>query len=160
MKNYTFRDSVKKEDADSIREIVKSSGFFYDDEVDVAVELVDERLTKGIESEYYFIFADLNEKTVGYACFGPIPCTKASFDLYWIAVHENQRGSGLGKLILEESVKSIRNMGGKNIYIETSSREKYIPTQKFYEKTGCILEGRFRNFYDEGDDKLVYVIHC
>jgi hypothetical protein len=45
-------------DSHNIREIVNSTGFFYNHEVEVAVELLEERLKTGIERGYYFVFAD------------------------------------------------------------------------------------------------------
>jgi len=43
---------------DSVRGIVESSGFFSAEEVEIAVQLVQERLTKGIQSGYHFLFAE------------------------------------------------------------------------------------------------------
>ncbi|MBP1768188.1 MAG: hypothetical protein H6P98_2303, partial [Candidatus Aminicenantes bacterium] len=45
-----FRTTPVKKDGPRIREIVESSGFFYDFETDVAVELVEERLAEGESS--------------------------------------------------------------------------------------------------------------
>lgn len=153
----TFRNNPIPEDSFNIKRIVESSGFFYDFEVDVAVELVDERLSKGFESGYLFTFIEVNNEVAGYACYGLIPCTKSSYDLYWIAIDEKYRGKGLGKMLMSEVEKDIKQVGGHNIYIETSSREKYIPTQNFYLNCNCVLEARFKDFYDIDDDKLVYV---
>ena len=33
----------------------------------------------------------------------------------------------------------------------------YQPTQAFYTRGGYVLEATLRNFYAEGDDKLVFV---
>ena len=154
--NIKCRTKVIEEDKNNVREILGSTGFFYDFELEVAAELVQEYLEYGVESEYYFLFAEIDGKTVGYTCFGPIACTKHSFDLYWIGVHNDKRGLGLGKILMKESGKIIKDLGGKGIYIETSSREKYIPTQKFYDSCNCELIARIKDFYDEGDDKLIY----
>lgn len=153
----TFRNNPIPEDTLNVKRIVESTGFFYDFEVDVAIELVDERLNKGIESGYLFTFIEVNNEVAGYACYGLIPCTKCSYDLYWIAVDDKFRGKGLGKKIMTDVEKEIAKLGGHNIYIETSSREKYIPTQNFYLNCNCTLEARFKDFYDIDDDKLVYV---
>lgn len=153
----TFRDNVKPADPDSIRDIVSSSGFFSREEIDIAVELVNERLDKGESSGYYFIFAERENRTVGYTCFGPVPGTIASFDLYWIAVHENLRGSGIGKQLLERSEQAIHRLGGRRIYIETSSRDKYIPTRSFYLNNFYQAEAVLKDFYAPGDSKYIFV---
>src|SRR5690606_23231338 len=49
-----FRTEVNPGDRRRVREIVESTGFFTPAEVDVAVELVDERLSKADASGYFF----------------------------------------------------------------------------------------------------------
>jgi D-alanine-D-alanine ligase len=165
----TFRDEPRPSDAAAIREIVASTGFFHDFEVDVAVELIDERLARGLASEYFFLFADdpVTGQPLGYGCFGPIACTRGSYDLYWIAVHDSQRGRGLGRAILQEAerriaaglpnpIKPDEMVRGRRVYIETSSKPAYAPTRAFYTRCGYSEEARFADFYAAGDDKLVY----
>lgn len=156
--HITFREETRPVDADDVRRIVESTGFFTRDEVEVALELVQERLSKGAPSGYHFIFSENQDHEVlGYSCFGPIPCTRESFDLYWIAVHKDHQNLGLGKYLLEKTEHAISQMGGRRIYIETSSRALYLPTREFYLKNGYHEEACFKDFYSRGDNKIVYV---
>jgi ribosomal protein S18 acetylase RimI-like enzyme len=156
--NFTFRNKVRQEDLKIVRDILESTKFFYDFEIDVALELVQEKLDKGDESTYQFIFIEQDGKTVAYGVYGLVPCTVCSYDYYWMGVRNELRGQGWGKIIVNRLKEEVRAKGGKGIYIETSSLEKYIPTQKFYDKIGCELLARFKDFYAEGDDKLIYKI--
>jgi ribosomal protein S18 acetylase RimI-like enzyme len=153
----TWREEPLPTDINDIVDIVRSTGFFNDEELDVAAELVEERLSKGTASGYYFLFLELDKRVTGYSCFGPIPGTVNSFDLYWIAVHNESRGMGLGKIIMEKSEKEIAGMNGDRIYVETSSKDLYIPTRRFYERCGYRAEARLKDFYAPGDDKIIYV---
>ena len=153
----TWREEPRPSDRKRVWEIVVSSGFFSDAEVEVAVELVQERLNKGIESGYFFLFAEKDRNVAGYSCFGPIPCTEESYDIYWIAVQEELRRSGLGARILKRVEDRIKEMGGKRIYVETSSREQYRPTRSFYSRCGYQKEATLKNFYSPGDDKVIYL---
>jgi ribosomal protein S18 acetylase RimI-like enzyme len=150
-----FRYEAALPDSLAIRRIVESTGFFRTDEVDVAVELVDERLAKGDASGYHFIFADRGGQTIGYACYGPIACTVGSYDLFWIAVDQAEQGRGLGRELLTEAERLIQERGGRRIYIETSGRPQYLPTRRFYERCGYHTAAVLPEFYDEGDDKVV-----
>jgi len=150
-----FRNNPHPSDAEIIHEIVSSSGFFSPAEIDIALELLHERIAKGESSGYYFLFAEVEGNVIGYACFGPIPCTLTSFDLYWIAVSPDLRGSGAGGKIIAEAEAEIRRMGGTRIYVETSSRELYLPTRGFYSKCGYEEEAVFKDFYAPGDNKVV-----
>jgi ribosomal protein S18 acetylase RimI-like enzyme len=157
METITLRREVQVRDLERVKSIVTSSGFFREDEVVVAVELVDERLQKGSASGYEFVFAESEGEPVGYSCFGLIPCTLQSYDLYWIATHKDFMNRGIGRMLLKETESIIRELGGNGIYVETSSRELYAPTRAFYLKNRYIEKARFENFYEKGDDKIVYV---
>src|SRR5512139_1266753 len=152
----TWREEPQHSDLRRVREIVVSSGFFSRPEIAVAVELVQERLKKGAESGYHFLFAEKDKKVVGYSCFGPIPCTVESYDIYWIAVQEELRRSGLGVELLKKVEEKIKEMGGNRIYVETSSREQYEPTRLFYSRCGYRREATLENFYSHGDHKVIY----
>jgi GNAT superfamily N-acetyltransferase len=137
--------------------IVRSSGFFSPREVEVAAELVKERAAKGLSSGYYFLFAEKQNDLAGYTCFGPIPCTAESFDIYWIAVSEPLRRLGLGKALLQKTEDNILGMGGKRVYIETSSRAQYAPTHAFYSRCGYIEAACLEHFYAPHDHKIIFL---
>jgi len=155
--SVTLRRDVRAGDPAIVRDITESTGFFYAEEVGTAVELVEERLAKGEASGYLFVFADEGARTLGYSCFGSIACTKASYDLYWIAVHADARGKKIGTLLLDECERLIRGAGGRRIYVETSSRPLYEPTRAFYLARGYREEARLAEFYGPGDAKVIYV---
>ena len=153
----TIRNSVERADVKRIRSITESTGFFYPEEVDTAVELIEDRLDKGPRCGYHFLFAEEDGQTVGYTSYGPIACTRTSFDLYWIVVAGSYRGKGLGKQILDASEKAIRGLGGTRVYIETSMRELYEPTRGFYLSRGYSPVAVLDDFYAPGDAKVIYL---
>ncbi|MDA0832610.1 MAG: GNAT family N-acetyltransferase [Planctomycetota bacterium] len=153
----SLRTEVNSGDRRRVREIVESTGFFSAAEVDVAVELVYERLNKGGASGYFFVFSERSGVTAGYACFGPIACTTQSFDLYWIAVDKQFQGQGIGRELLMAAEELIKESGGSRIYVETSSQPVYHSTRTFYEHTGYVLDARVIDFYAPKDDKYIYV---
>ena len=156
-----FRTEPTPDDIAAVRRIVTSTGFFRADEIDVAVELVEERLAEGLTaSGYHFVFADRAKDqgggAIGYACFGPIPCSLTSWDLYWIAVDARAQRGGLGRALLAAAEDAVRAQGGKAVYIETSAKPQYQATRAFYEACGYVLEHVFADFYEPGDGKAVY----
>lgn len=153
----SFRTIPREEDIKNVREIVASTGFFHDHELDVAVELVEEFLKSGEESGYYFVFAEIDGKCVAYTCYGPDPMTKSCFELYWIVTHNDFRKKGIGQKLLEYTHSQAAKQGCSMIVAETSGREKYKPTREFYDSTGYKLEAVLKDYYDKGDDKYIYV---
>lgn len=151
-----YRQEIQFSDLGVILNIVQSSGYFSREEVELACELATDRLENGQQSSYQFLFAENDGEVVGYTCYGLIPATAASYDLYWIAVSETSRGKKLGKMLLQKTEEIIRGMGGKRLYAETSSRAQYASTQKFYQNCGYIAEAVLKDFYTPGDSKIIY----
>ncbi|MDY0165815.1 MAG: GNAT family N-acetyltransferase [Thermoguttaceae bacterium] len=152
----TFRHSIVHGDRDQVRAIVESTGFFNPEEIEIAVELVDERLAKGAASGYEFVFADVGGETAGYACFGRVPLTQSSFDLYWVAVRAGQQRGGLGRALVEEVERLVAEMGGGRVYADTSGRGQYAPTRAFYAAMGYSQAAVLPDFFAPGDDKVVF----
>jgi D-alanine-D-alanine ligase len=153
----TLRFEVTANDLVMVREIVESTGFFHLPEIDVAVELVEERLRRGDASGYFFVFAECNGNTIGYSCFGPIACTTSSFDVYWIAVHRDAQRFGAGKWLMAITENLICRQGGRRIYVETSGREDYLPTRRFYERCDYTKVAELPEFYGDHDSKVIYL---
>ena len=151
-----FRYDLEPVDPERIRRLVEITGFFYPAEVDLAEELVKERLSKGPVSGYHFVLAESYGRLAGYGCFGPIPCTAASYDLYWIAVHPDFQGRGLGKRLIKEIERLVQEAGGTRIYVETSQRPQYASTRAFYENRGYRQESVLEDFYGPGEARVTY----
>ncbi len=152
-----WREVPRRGDVDQVRRIVASSGFFTEAEVAIAMELVDERLEKGLESGYHFLFAEAQDTLLGYACFGPTPGTQSSWDLYWIAVEGARRDKGFGSAILARAENLMRAAGAGRCYVETSSRTQYAPTRAFYLRHGYAEVADLADFYGPGDGKIILI---
>lgn len=152
----TMREAVTVADRETVRQMTQATGFFRPDEVDVAVELVDERLVKGAASGYEFLFAEVAGQVAGYACYGPIACSLGSFDLYWIVVDPAWQGKGIGQRLVGTVEQKVADRGGRQVWIETSGRPQYAPTRNFYRRCGYEVYAELPGFYDMGDDKVIW----
>jgi L-amino acid N-acyltransferase YncA len=153
----TWREAVTAEDAARIRRLVAGTGMFSAAEVDIAAELVEERVAKGRASGYEFVIAEEVGRLAGYACYGPTPATKGTIDLYWIVVGADRQTRGLGREILARTEIAARQIGGQRLYAETSGTEKYAPTRAFYRKSGFRKVAELPEFYGPGDGKVILV---
>ena len=152
----SWRLEVQPGDPERIGRLVELTGFFNVSEIQVALELVQERLEKGPLSGYHFLLAEQYGRLVGYTCYGPVACTENSYDLYWIAVHPEFHRKGLGRRLIKKTEALIREAGGSRIYVDTSQRDQYASTRSFYESCGYHLETVLKDFYAPDDGKVIY----
>lgn len=152
----SFRREAQQEDLNNVSKLLSATGFFSLDEIVMAIELVVERLRRGQDSGYEFLFAERAGRFLGYTCFGAIPCTQHSFDLYWIAVAPQYQSTGTGKLLLTKTEALVHKAQAKRLYVETSSRAQYAPTRAFYRRCGYRQEAFLKDFYAPGDGKIIY----
>lgn len=148
---------IEHNDKEAIEEILRSTDFFYEFEIETALEIADETLSKGSEKSGYFWMKILDdEKLVAFANYGKNAFSVHSWDLYWIAVHRNSRNKKFGSILLDAIEKDVKEMGGKILWIETSGRPLYSSTEIFYRKNGYELQASLKDFYGPGDPKQIY----
>lgn len=140
-----------------IEEILRSTDFFYEFEIQTALEIADETLLKGSEeSGYYWMKVKDEHGLVAFANYGKNAFSVHSWDLYWIAVHQRARNTKLGTLLLKAIEEDVRSMNGKILWIETSGRPLYASTEAFYTRNGYDLQASLTEFYGPGDPKQIY----
>jgi len=143
-------------DRERLLEIVSAVGNFTPEEVETAMEVIDEGLAGSGRGDYFLNVLEEDSRVVGYECHGPTPLTDGTYDLYWIAVDPASQGGGRGRALLAHAEEDVRRRRGRLLLIETSSQESYNATKRFYERSGYPLVARIPDFYRQGDDKLVY----
>lgn len=155
-----FEYGLQPGDDRVIRRITSDTGAFYDHEVQIAEELAQEHLLNGAStSGYHFVACYMQNQIVGYTCYGEIPCTRNRYDLYWIVVDPKYSRREIGSQLIHLTENQILRQKGEKIYIETSSREPYLAARKFYIKHGYREVAIFKDYYDNGDHKIVYEKH-
>lgn len=152
-----IRRELTAADRESLEAVIRGTGFFNPEEIAVAVELIDDRLSLGEESHYRFLVAEADGGVAGYACWGPIPGTASSVDLYWIVVHPERQGNGIGAALLRAAEEQIAASGRSRVYVETSTRAQYDPTRRFYLSCGYGLAAELPDFYAPGDGKAMFL---
>jgi ribosomal protein S18 acetylase RimI-like enzyme len=150
--------SPEHRDRSKILDLLEERQVFNDNELKVALEVFDDAV-KGQDEDNYQIFCayDDNGDLAGYVCFGSIPMTDASYDIYWIAVNLRYAGLGVGSRLLAAAEKAILKQGGEKIYIETSSTEPYKMARAFYRRQGYETVSVLKDFYREGDSKITFM---
>jgi len=145
----------KARDRSRVRRMVTDTGKFRPDEVDVAVEVFDGATAEpGVD--YHALGAYDEDRLVGFTLFGPVPCTVATWDLYWIVVDPAEQRRGTGRRLLDATESAVREAGGRLIVVETSSRTDYAATRGFYEAVDYARAAEIADYYAPGDSLVVY----
>jgi ribosomal protein S18 acetylase RimI-like enzyme len=148
--------SLAAADRDEVAALIAAVELFSPAEKDVAQEVLDSYLGSP-GKDYHALGAFTPRGTLlGYACYGPTPCTAGTWDLYWIAVSVQARGRGIGTLLMEEVERRLVEANARLVLIETSSRADYEPTRAFYIARGYAVVARVPDFYAVGDDRVIF----
>lgn len=158
--DLVFLTELVSDDVKTLCNMTAQTGFFSKEEVLIVDELALASISEGEKSGYHFLLV-LPENgdrmhPLGFACYGPVPGSIGSWDLYWIVVDRTAQGQGYGKRIITEVESRIRVADGRKIFLETSSREQYSSTRCFYESSGYKLESRLLDYYDIGEDCVIF----
>ena len=151
-----WREAVSPRDVERVRALVAGTGAFNAEEIEIAAQLVEERISRGVASGYSFVLAEQDGRLLGYACHGPIAGSDGRHELYWIAVAPDVQGHGHGAAVLARAEDAIRRAGGRRIYLDTSTTERYAPARAFYLRHGYRPAAEIADFYRSGDGKIVF----
>lgn len=150
----SFRNKLNSRDPEAIRKISASTGFFDATDIEISVNLAHsaldgQRHANDNVEEPSFLLAEDNGKTVGYACFGKIQDCNSAYELHLISTLSSYRGHGIGRKMIARLLETVRELGGKKLFVKTEGTEQYLPTRKFYESCGFKLEAVLKEYYDD-----------
>lgn len=140
-------------DRDALAAVIASDATFKDEEIAVALELIDAALEGS--TDYEVLVAD-DDGACGYVCFGRTPMTAATYDLYWIVVHARMRGRGAARALVAAMEAALRGRGGGQVRVETSETEGYGAARALYTGLGYPEASRLVDFYGPGDALITY----
>lgn len=144
-------------DRDKIETILIETKNFNEDEIKIAMELIDVYLSEPNQKDYE-IFTDENDNKEinGYVCIGPRPLTNGTYDLYWIAVNPNVQARGIGSGLIHHIENYLKRKNARLVLIETSGKPSYEKERRFYEKNRYDKLVEIKDFYNIGDSLVIY----
>jgi ribosomal protein S18 acetylase RimI-like enzyme len=147
---------VERHHRAAIERLLTDTNVFRDDEIRVALEVIDSYFILP-EEDYTALGAfTLGGEILGYVCYGPTPCTIGTWDLYWIAVTPKAQSRRVGTRLIQEVERRLALKDARLVIIETSSLPQYAATRAFYERRGYDVVARVPDFYAPGDDRLIF----
>lgn len=144
------------EDREHLVSLISRQPLFTEEEVSLAIELLDIALDNPSQNDYHFFVYQEDSNIFGYHCTGKRPLTDGVYDLYWIAVDPDIQGKGIGKALIENANDFVKKRNGRWLLAETSGKESYSKTKNFYLRNDFKIIAEINDFYSVGDNLLVF----
>ena len=109
----------------------------------------------GIEPHIWLV-AQADAVVLGFAYCEPERITDGTYNLLAIAVEPMRQGGGIGQMLVHAVEAAAKAMHARLLLVETSSLPEYERTRSFYAQLGFVREAVIREFYAEGEDKVVF----
>jgi ribosomal protein S18 acetylase RimI-like enzyme len=143
---------VSKSDIDGLKKVIDSSELFPSEYLD---EMISDYFNNPETQDIWFTNIDDNTPTaVGYCV--PEKLTNGTYNLLAIGVSQNAQRSGVGTEMMTYIEQQLKQKGGRILIVETSSDDAQIGARKFYNKIGYTQMAIIKDFWNEGEDKIVF----
>lgn len=86
----------------------------------------------------------------------PEPLTDGTRNLLLIAVHPAAQGRGVGTELMARIESDLAVAATRILLVETSGKDEFARTRAFYARLGYDAEAVIRDYYADGDDKVVF----
>jgi len=143
-------------DKASLNDMLLRTPNFNDEDVSVAMELIEITIENSEQEDYKIFVSEENEGILGYYCIGRRPITDAVYDLYWIVTDPSFIRRGIGRRLLEHAEEFVIKNNGRWLLAETSSKDGYELTRSFYEKNGYSIISKIDHFYRLNESLVVF----
>ena len=144
--------STVESDIDGLKEVLDSTELFPSAYLD---EMIADYFNNPETEEIWF--TNLSKgKIIGLGYCTPEKLTEGTYNLLAIAVRKELQGKGEGQKMINYIENLLSTKGHRILIVETSSDPQYELTRKFYDKLGYRKEATIRDFWKDGEDKVVY----
>jgi ribosomal protein S18 acetylase RimI-like enzyme len=147
--------NLKKTDRHHLLDLIKRTNNFTAEDKRIAIELIDECIKDENNNDYSVVCAESENKVCGFICFGAASLCIGTYDIYYIAVDPDVSGKGIGRQLINHVELLLKDIA-RMILIETSSSDSYEIARKFYLKLGYKEIERLKDYYKEGEDRVIY----
>lgn len=153
----SYRNHITPNDYEAVYELLEQSGFFYEFEINICLHMMEETIENDNEkSDYHWLMVESNGSLIGFSCFGKDPMSQNSWEIFWLAIEKKNKDKGIGSILLKEVERIALAGKAEHIWIQTSGRDKYLPTLEFYTSKDYNKSASLTDFYAKGDPKIIF----
>lgn len=143
---------IVKDDVEHLKSVLNSIELF---PAEMLEEMISDYFDNPDTQDFWFTATENNiPVSIGYCA--PEKLTDGTFNLYAIGVRRDIQGKGIGNKMMKYLENQLRIQGHRILIVETSGTDDFELTRKFYENLNYNKEAVIRDFWREGDDKVIY----
>lgn len=145
---------VTARDLDGLKAVIDSSELF-------PAEYLDDMIAGYLQDPdspeiWLTASAEPDQPPLAVAFCAPEKMTEGTYNLYLIAVSKERQGRGVGGKLIQHLEALLRREGHRILIVETSALPEFARTRDFYLKHHYVKEAVIRDFYQEGEGKVVF----
>lgn len=143
---------TKSQDIKSLSQILDSTELFPSE---MLPSMIEGFLAKK-QKEDIWLSCIQDDEVIGFCYAIPEALTVGTWNMLAIAVDPNKQGNGVGSAILKALELALKESGHRILIVDTSGSSEFERTREFYRQNNYIEEARIRDFWAEGDDKVIF----
>ncbi|CAN5220755.1 N-acetyltransferase [soil metagenome] len=143
-------------DTGPVVDTLVAANMFDDDDRPFLEELFADYFGSNSHEGHVLLVDDHDGAVQGLAYIKPMAAADRVWDLTMIAVLPSQQGRGRGSQLISFAEDALRDRGERLLIVETSATAQYDQARDFYTKLGYTEEARVRDYWADGDDKVVF----
>lgn len=103
-----------------------------------------------------WLTAHLDGTAIGFSYTEPEMLAEGAWNMLAIAIAPDQQGKGHGAGLVRATEAQLRQNAQRLLIVETSGLDAFTSTRRFYDAAGYDQEARIRDFWADGDDKVIF----
>lgn len=143
---------MKESDLPRVKSIIDDNQMFPSEYLDEMVLGYFSQATQ----EMWFVLEQQTEGVIAVAYCSPERMTQGTWNLLLIAVVRKFQGDGIGTKLMSFIEDKLAKLTVRVLLVETSGLPEYTLTRNFYPKCGYKQIAIIPEYYDVGDDKVVF----
>jgi ribosomal protein S18 acetylase RimI-like enzyme len=143
---------VIKSDISDLKKVVDSCGLFPPEYLD---EMIADYLYNKESQHIWFTYIEKDVPVaIGYCV--PEKLTEGTYNLLAIGVSGDFQRQGIASEMMHYIEMVLKNYKGRILIVETSSDDLQTGARNFYSKIGYTRVATIRDFWKDGEDKVVF----
>ena len=142
---------VRRDDLPALKRVIDANQLFPSELLD---DMIAPYLGGGDTGEFWLTAEGDGPVAVGYCA--PERMTDGTWNMLLIAVDPARHGEGIGAAMMANVEQRLVEQGQRVLLVETSGLPEFERTRGFYRFIGYDEEARIRDYYQSGEDKVVF----